>query len=81
MFDLLMLYCLDVMDDVMVVFRLVELQLEKEGAESRFHQQEDQLAQLQEELRRVSESTPPSDSLHMVHTHTHTTPMFPLENV
>ncbi|XP_017337215.1 cingulin isoform X2 [Ictalurus punctatus] len=45
--------------------RLVELRLEKEGAESRFHQQEDQLAQLQEELRRVSESTPQTDSLQM----------------
>lgn len=57
------MYCLD----VMVVFRLLELQLEKEGAESRFRQQEDQLAQQQEELRRVSENTPPSD---MVHTYT-----------
>ncbi|XP_053087413.1 cingulin isoform X1 [Pangasianodon hypophthalmus] len=45
--------------------RLVELRLEKEGVESRFHQQEDQLAQLQEELRRVSESTPQTDSMHM----------------
>lgn len=58
---------------VFIVFRLVELRLEKEGAESRFHQQEDQLAQLQEELRRVSESTPQTDSLQMVYRRT--TPM------
>ncbi|KAF4080397.1 hypothetical protein AMELA_G00170170 [Ameiurus melas] len=45
--------------------RLEELHLEKEGAESRFHQQEDQLAQLQEELRRVSESTPQTDLVQM----------------
>lgn len=44
--------------------------MEKEGVESRFQQKEDQLAQLQEELRRVSESTPPTDSLHMVYRHT-----------
>ncbi|TSO05443.1 Cingulin [Bagarius yarrelli] len=44
---------------------LVDLRLEKERAESRCHQQQDQLAQLQEELRRVSESTPHSESLHM----------------
>ncbi|XP_060760973.1 cingulin isoform X2 [Neoarius graeffei] len=42
--------------------RLAELRLEKEGVESRFHQQEDQLAALQEELRRVSESTPQTDT-------------------
>ncbi|KAF7686193.1 cingulin isoform X1 [Silurus meridionalis] len=45
--------------------RMAELRLEKEGLESRFHQQEDQLAQLQDELRRVSENTPQSDTLHM----------------
>ncbi|KAI5607779.1 cingulin-like isoform X2, partial [Silurus asotus] len=44
---------------------MAELRLEKEGLESRFHQQEDQLAQLQDELRRVSENTPQSDTLHM----------------
>lgn len=49
-----------------VVFRLVELSTEKERLESRFHQQEDQLAELQEELRRVPEMTPPTDSLHTV---------------
>uniref|UniRef100_A0A8B9LWM1 Cingulin b n=1 Tax=Astyanax mexicanus TaxID=7994 RepID=A0A8B9LWM1_ASTMX len=37
------------------------LRMEKEGVESRLHQQEDHLAQLQEELRRVSENT--TDSL------------------
>uniref|UniRef100_A0A3B1JB07 Cingulin b n=1 Tax=Astyanax mexicanus TaxID=7994 RepID=A0A3B1JB07_ASTMX len=41
--------------------QLVELRMEKEGVESRLHQQEDHLAQLQEELRRVSENT--TDSL------------------
>ncbi|GAA6108816.1 cingulin isoform X1, partial [Tachysurus ichikawai] len=45
----------------------VELQLEKERLESRCHQQEDHLAQLQEELRRVSESAPHTHSLHMVY--------------
>ncbi|KAF5892449.1 cingulin-like isoform X2, partial [Clarias magur] len=45
--------------------RLAALCLEKEGMESRFHQQEDQLAQLQEELRRVSESAPHTDLVHM----------------
>uniref|UniRef100_A0A3Q3R5Y1 Myosin tail domain-containing protein n=1 Tax=Monopterus albus TaxID=43700 RepID=A0A3Q3R5Y1_MONAL len=43
-----------------------ELQQERtarEGAESRLHVQEDQLAELQEELRRFSENSPHSDSL------------------
>lgn len=35
----------------------------REGAESRLHVQEDQLAELQEELRRFSENSPHSDSL------------------
>ncbi|KAM6899890.1 cingulin [Xenentodon cancila] len=35
----------------------------REAAESRLHLQEDQLAQLQEELRRVSENSPQTDSL------------------
>ncbi|KAK2864480.1 hypothetical protein Q7C36_003634 [Tachysurus vachellii] len=45
--------------------RFVELHLEKERLDSRCHQQEDQLAQLQEELRRVAESAPHTHSLHM----------------
>lgn len=57
---------------VMVVFRLLELRMEKEGLLSRLHQHEDQLAQLQEELRRVSESTSQSGSVHVVNTTTHT---------
>ncbi|XP_058260953.1 cingulin isoform X2 [Hemibagrus wyckioides] len=44
--------------------RLVELRLEKERVESRCHQQEDQLARLQEELRRGAESEPHTRSLH-----------------
>lgn len=59
------LYHLEVMDElIIIVFRLAELRLEKEGVESRFHQQEDQLAALQEELRRVSESTPQTDTVY-----------------
>lgn len=38
----------------------------RDGAESRLHLQEDQLAELQEELRRVAENSPRSDSLQMV---------------
>ncbi|XP_026858151.2 cingulin isoform X2 [Electrophorus electricus] len=44
--------------------QLVELRMEKEGVESCLHQQEDELAQLQEQLRRVLENTR-TDSLHM----------------
>uniref|UniRef100_A0AAR2M480 Myosin tail domain-containing protein n=1 Tax=Pygocentrus nattereri TaxID=42514 RepID=A0AAR2M480_PYGNA len=42
---------------------LLELRMEKEVVESRLHQQEDQLAHLQEELRRVSENTTETSSL------------------
>ena len=38
----------------------------REGAESRVRLQEDQLAELQEDLRRVSENSPHSDSLQTV---------------
>ncbi|KAF3707331.1 Cingulin [Channa argus] len=44
--------------------RLAEERMAREGAESRLRLQEDQLAELQEELRRVSENYPHSDSLH-----------------
>ncbi|KAI4878508.1 hypothetical protein NFI96_010451 [Prochilodus magdalenae] len=44
--------------------QLLELRMEKEGVESRMHQQEDQLAQLQEEMRRIPENTTQTDSLH-----------------
>uniref|UniRef100_A0A668A2Q8 Cingulin b n=1 Tax=Myripristis murdjan TaxID=586833 RepID=A0A668A2Q8_9TELE len=44
-------------------FKLAELRMAREGAESRVRQQEDQLAELQEELRRLSESSPHTDSL------------------
>ncbi|XP_076865751.1 cingulin isoform X3 [Brachyhypopomus gauderio] len=44
--------------------QLVELRVEKEEAESRLHQQEDELARLQEQLRRVSENPPQTDTLH-----------------
>ncbi|XP_070702799.1 cingulin isoform X2 [Pempheris klunzingeri] len=43
---------------------LAEERMAREGAESRLRLQEDQLAELQEELRRVSENSPHSDSLH-----------------
>uniref|UniRef100_A0AAY5KD82 Myosin tail domain-containing protein n=1 Tax=Esox lucius TaxID=8010 RepID=A0AAY5KD82_ESOLU len=43
--------------------QLTQLQLARERLESCVHQQEDQLAELQEELRRVSENTPQTDSL------------------
>ncbi|XP_067468803.1 cingulin isoform X1 [Thunnus thynnus] len=42
---------------------LAEERMAREGAESRLRLQEDQLAELQEELRRVSENSPHSDSL------------------
>ncbi|XP_035799806.2 cingulin isoform X2 [Amphiprion ocellaris] len=42
---------------------LAEERMAREGAESRLRLQEDQLAGLQEELRRVSENSPHSDSL------------------
>uniref|UniRef100_A0A3B4V1X8 Cingulin b n=1 Tax=Seriola dumerili TaxID=41447 RepID=A0A3B4V1X8_SERDU len=43
--------------------RLAEERMAREGAESRLRLQEDQLAELQEELRRVSENSSHSDSL------------------
>ena len=50
--------------------------MSREGAETRLRLQEDLLAELQEDLRRVSENSPYSDSLQTVltfstHTHTH----------
>ncbi|XP_069032685.1 cingulin [Embiotoca jacksoni] len=42
---------------------LAEERMATEGAESRLRLQEDQLAELQEDLRRVSENSPHSDSL------------------
>nr|XP_057902404.1 cingulin isoform X2 [Doryrhamphus excisus] len=42
---------------------LAEERIAREMSESRMRLQEDQLAELQEELRRVSETGPPSDSL------------------
>ncbi|XP_049457460.1 cingulin isoform X4 [Epinephelus fuscoguttatus] len=44
---------------------LAEERMAREMAESRLRLQEDQLAELQEELRRVSENSPHSDSLQM----------------
>ncbi|XP_078123484.1 cingulin isoform X2 [Sander vitreus] len=44
---------------------LAEERIAREGAESRLRLQEDQLAELQEELRRVSENSPHSDSLQL----------------
>lgn len=52
------------------VHRLAKERMSREVAESRLRLQEDQLAELQEELRRVSENS--SDSLQTVITHTHT---------
>lgn len=48
------------------VCRLAAERLSREVAESRLRLQEDQLAQLQEELRRVSENAPQSDSFQTV---------------
>ncbi|XP_026156781.1 cingulin isoform X2 [Mastacembelus armatus] len=42
---------------------LAQERIAREGAESRLRLQEDQLAELQEELRRLSENSPHSDSL------------------
>uniref|UniRef100_A0A8C9YRG0 Cingulin b n=1 Tax=Sander lucioperca TaxID=283035 RepID=A0A8C9YRG0_SANLU len=44
---------------------LAEERIAREGAVSRLRLQEDQLAELQEELRRVSENSPHSDSLQL----------------
>ncbi|KAF3834064.1 hypothetical protein F7725_025268 [Dissostichus mawsoni] len=49
--------------DKQEVLRLAEERMAREGAESRVRLQEDQLAELQEDLRRVSENSPHSDSL------------------
>ena len=46
--------------------------MSRELSESRLRLHEDQLAELQEELRRVSENSPHSDSLQTVLTYTHT---------
>lgn len=46
--------------------------MSREAAESRLHLLEDQLAELQEELRRVPEASFHPDSLQTVNTHTHT---------
>lgn len=48
------------------VFRLAQERMSRELSESRQRLQEDQLAELQEELRRFSESSPYSGSLHTV---------------
>ncbi|XP_051948243.1 cingulin-like isoform X2 [Xyrauchen texanus] len=45
--------------------QMVELRMDREGAESRLRHQEDQLAQLQEELRRMSENSPQSDTIQL----------------
>lgn len=58
-------YWLDLCD-MFFVFRMVELRMDREVAESRLRQQEDQLAQLQEELRRMMENSPQSDSMQLV---------------
>ena len=46
--------------------RLAAERMSRELSESRLHLQEDQLAQLQEELRRVSENSPQADSMQTV---------------
>lgn len=55
-------------DCVCVCFRLAEERIAREIAESRLHMLEDQLAELQEELRRVSENSSHSDSMQTVRT-------------
>ncbi|XP_067217431.1 cingulin isoform X2 [Chanodichthys erythropterus] len=45
--------------------QMVELRMDREVAESRLRQQEDQLAQLQEELRRMMENSPQSDTMQL----------------
>lgn len=49
---------------------MVQLRMDREAAESRLRQQEDQLAQLQEELRRTLEISPQSDTMQLVRTQT-----------
>ncbi|XP_077051249.1 cingulin isoform X1 [Siphateles boraxobius] len=45
--------------------QMVELRMDRELVESRLRQQEDQLAQLQEELRRMPENSPQSDTMQL----------------
>ncbi|XDV34031.1 hypothetical protein PO909_004250 [Leuciscus waleckii] len=45
--------------------QMVELRMDRELVESRLRQQEDQLAQLQEELRRMPEISPQSDTMQL----------------
>lgn len=45
--------------------------MDRERAESRLRLQEDELAHLQEELRRMSENSPQSDTLQLVCTQKH----------
>lgn len=56
----------------MCMCRLAVERISRDAAESRLCLQEDQLAELQEELRKVSEISFHPDSLQMVITHTHT---------
>uniref|UniRef100_A0A3Q1EYT4 Cingulin b n=1 Tax=Acanthochromis polyacanthus TaxID=80966 RepID=A0A3Q1EYT4_9TELE len=63
----LYIYGCCIIDNVFLC-RLAEERMAREGAESRLRLQEDQLAGLQEELRRVSENSPHSDSLEDVMT-------------
>lgn len=46
--------------------RLARERMSREAAESRLRLQEDQLAELQEELRRISENSSHSDSMQTV---------------
>ena len=57
---------------VCVCARLAQLRMEREKAEARGRDLEDQLAELQDELRRDSTKMVPTDSHPHTHTHAHT---------
>lgn len=52
--------------------RLTQLRMDRENAESHVRELEDQLAGLQEELRRETDNKAQADTMHMVITHAQT---------
>lgn len=57
---------------MLISLRLTQLRMDRENAESHVRELEDQLAGLQEELRRETDNKAQADTMHMVITHPHT---------
>lgn len=55
---------------MLVSLRLTQLRMDRENAESHVRELEDQLAGVQEELRRETDNKAQADTMHMVITHT-----------